>query len=289
MCQDLTCCSPTATPLGRGVKVSSSPEIVLFDVVKAKDQFVVPPELKHFYQAEVLVPSPIPPNLIVFHAPDSVDCKITADDVSRCPDLISACPTPVSACPNPVSTCPAPVVIVRQQEVKCKLQMKRYDDLSRCFADFAEELKKSRADTVQGEKVKMMKSTSVQKAGSDDDEVKMKKMMKCEMPLCDKKDSCADCAQNGPLEDCPKGHMILCQSPDVFLACDFCERALCSKHFLGCYCSNRFAENRLKLLENPPSQSSSSSVKKPLLQPPLRYSITKKPPGGPGKQQMLKR
>ena len=111
--------------------------------------------------------------------------------------------------------------------------------------------------------MKLMKSTSVRRAVSDhDDEVKMKRMMKCEMPLCDQKYSCADCAQNGPLEDCPKGHMSLCQSPDVFVACDFCERALCSKHFLGCYCYNRFAENRRKLLENLPPQSSSSSVKK---------------------------
>ena len=114
----------------RGAKKSSSPEVVRFDVVKAKDQFAVPTELKHFYQAEVLVPSPIPPNLILFNDPDSVDCLIAADDVPHCPDPISvradpvsACPAPVSACPAPVSTCPTPVAMM-------SLQMKKYDDLS---------------------------------------------------------------------------------------------------------------------------------------------------------------
>ena len=48
---------------------SVNPEVVRFDIVKAKNQFQVMPSLRHLYQAEVLVPSPIPPHLIVF--PDS--------------------------------------------------------------------------------------------------------------------------------------------------------------------------------------------------------------------------
>jgi hypothetical protein len=35
-------------------------------VVKAANQFAVVPGLRRFYQAEVLVPSPLPPHLIVF-------------------------------------------------------------------------------------------------------------------------------------------------------------------------------------------------------------------------------
>ena len=50
---------------------SNNPKIVHFDVVKAKSQFDVDPELKRFYQAEVLVLSPIPPHLIVFPEPRS--------------------------------------------------------------------------------------------------------------------------------------------------------------------------------------------------------------------------
>ena len=45
---------------------SSSPNIVHFDVVRAKRQGDVAKTLKRFYQAEVLVPSPIPPHLTVF-------------------------------------------------------------------------------------------------------------------------------------------------------------------------------------------------------------------------------
>jgi len=37
-----------------------------FDIVKAKKVLHVPDTLQRFYQAEVLVPSPLPPHLIVF-------------------------------------------------------------------------------------------------------------------------------------------------------------------------------------------------------------------------------
>lgn len=46
--------------------VSEDPSIVRFDVVKAKTQYDVAKPLRQFYQAEVLVPSPIAPDLILF-------------------------------------------------------------------------------------------------------------------------------------------------------------------------------------------------------------------------------
>ena len=45
----------------REVITSTSPDVIRFDVVTAKSQFDVPKELVRFYQAEVLVPSPVPP------------------------------------------------------------------------------------------------------------------------------------------------------------------------------------------------------------------------------------
>ena len=51
---------------------SSSPNVVRFDIVKAANQFGVATELRHFYQAEILVPSPVPPDLIVFPVEPSV-------------------------------------------------------------------------------------------------------------------------------------------------------------------------------------------------------------------------
>jgi len=38
-----------------GVVVSNRPEHINFDVVKLKNMFDAPPELRHLYQAEVLV------------------------------------------------------------------------------------------------------------------------------------------------------------------------------------------------------------------------------------------
>ena len=41
-----------------------------FDIVKAPNQFALKADMQRFYQAEVLVPSPVPPNMIIF--PDDV-------------------------------------------------------------------------------------------------------------------------------------------------------------------------------------------------------------------------
>ena len=46
--------------------LSTSPSVVDFAAVKAKNQFAVADEKRHLYQAEVLVPSPLQPDLIVF-------------------------------------------------------------------------------------------------------------------------------------------------------------------------------------------------------------------------------
>ena len=46
--------------------ISERPGVVRFDVVKAKSYFIVPELLRHHYQAEILVPSPLPPHLITF-------------------------------------------------------------------------------------------------------------------------------------------------------------------------------------------------------------------------------
>ena len=47
-------------------KVSDNPDIVRFEITKAEKVFSVPELLRHYYQAEVLVPSPLPPHLIIF-------------------------------------------------------------------------------------------------------------------------------------------------------------------------------------------------------------------------------
>ena len=44
---------------------STNPSIVRFDVVRAKTVFDVAVDLQRFYQAEVLVPSPLPRHLII--------------------------------------------------------------------------------------------------------------------------------------------------------------------------------------------------------------------------------
>jgi len=52
----------------KGSIISTSPKVVRFDIVK-KPYFELDESLKHFYQAEVLVPSPLPAHLITIPAP----------------------------------------------------------------------------------------------------------------------------------------------------------------------------------------------------------------------------
>ena len=49
-----------------GAIQSTSPEIVHFDVVTAPSHYAVEEKMRAYYQAEVLVPSPVPPHLILF-------------------------------------------------------------------------------------------------------------------------------------------------------------------------------------------------------------------------------
>ena len=46
--------------------VAKTPDVVRFDVVKTGSYFAVPELLRKHFLAEVLVPSPIPPHLIIF-------------------------------------------------------------------------------------------------------------------------------------------------------------------------------------------------------------------------------
>ena len=49
----------------RDALLSETPNQVRFEIVKANSAFAVATHLRKFYQAEVLVPSPIPPEFIV--------------------------------------------------------------------------------------------------------------------------------------------------------------------------------------------------------------------------------
>jgi hypothetical protein len=57
-------CDVNATK--RGASLADRPNHVRFDVVKAQSVFAVPTAVRDFYQAEVLIPSPLPPELITF-------------------------------------------------------------------------------------------------------------------------------------------------------------------------------------------------------------------------------
>jgi hypothetical protein len=52
--------------LRSGAVISQRPDHIHFDIVKMENAFAVPEHLRHFFQAEILVPSPIPPHLIIF-------------------------------------------------------------------------------------------------------------------------------------------------------------------------------------------------------------------------------
>jgi hypothetical protein len=50
----------------RGASLADRPNHIHFDVVRAQSVFALPTAVREFYQAEVLIPSPLPPELITF-------------------------------------------------------------------------------------------------------------------------------------------------------------------------------------------------------------------------------
>ena len=81
-----------ATRLGASIK--EDPSFVRFDVVKAKTQFDVAEPLRQFYQAEALVPSPIPPDLIIF--PDRPLSLRRASEQKKAETASTSAPAPRS-------------------------------------------------------------------------------------------------------------------------------------------------------------------------------------------------
>ena len=82
---------------------STNPSIVHFDVVKKKSRFDVAPSLQRFYQAEVLIPSPLPPHLIDFPSKPiklPVKKKVTAHKVNAKSMKVSEA-TRKDDCPSP--------------------------------------------------------------------------------------------------------------------------------------------------------------------------------------------
>ena len=61
----------------------TNPSEVHFDVVKARNQYDVKPLLRKYFQAEVLVPSPVPPHLIIFPVADASSALSTKLKVER--------------------------------------------------------------------------------------------------------------------------------------------------------------------------------------------------------------
>ena len=92
----------------------------------------------------------------------------------------------------------------------------------------------------------------------------------CETPLRDKKQQCPTCRDVGPFANCgERGHMVLCDSADIYAACNHCQRILCTTHIDDCYCYKRLTEPkfrayRLDLLRSKPGNS---LLKSPQAQP----------------------
>jgi len=106
-----------ATRLGASIK--EDPSVVRFDVVKAKTQFDVAEPLRQFYQAEALVPSPIPPDLIIFpDRPLSLRRRRASEQKKAETASSLAPPTPAPATPPVLSD---PVI--------CRIHPSAYDHL----------------------------------------------------------------------------------------------------------------------------------------------------------------
>ena len=191
-------------------KVGESPEIIRFDVTKAKSQFDVNSSLRKFYQAEVLVPSPIPPHLITF---PKKPLKISKSVVEKYQDV------PVA----PISRS-VPVGVPAPPSIELKVETKRITEkmTETNVVGNDEKMCEKRCDEENGEK--QVVDFGVITIG-------------CEFPMQDSRLSCKECHAVGRFINCSK-HMQKCGRP-IHISCADCDRLLCAAHMQSeCYCRN---------------------------------------------------
>jgi len=213
-----------------GAKRSTNPEIIRFDVVKAKSHFDVPEELRKFFQAEVLVPSPVPPHLIIAAKPVKLNRKKTPSAVNPVPALCDETPANMLAAvkttvhtpekkndPTPISVRKSPKTIdlVHVRDKDEKVILFRVDDCE----------------------------NFINEAVIDDPPYRIG----CEMPTYEANMNCDFCNEMSIYINCPD-HMGKCGN-EIFLPCHECDRLLCGEHMHACYCSMKFAAAR-ELQEN---------------------------------------
>src|ERR1043165_3098266 len=86
----------------------------------------------------------------------------------------------------------------------------------------------------------------------------------CEMPLRDKKHICGECLTLGPFMNCTRpGDMPQCNAEDTWIACENCDRILCSMHFQACYCFRRLQEAGDRMTLNYPEPRATANIYAP--------------------------
>ena len=186
-----------------------STKLIRFDVVKAKSHFDVPAQLRHFYQAEVLVPSPVPPHLIVAAKSVKLSWKKT---------------------PNPIDETPANMLPAVKTIVNTHEKKNDHTPLA---------VRKSRTiDEIDTRKLSCSEDACdrhVYELVTDDPPYRIG----CRMPTSEANMKCDFCKEMSTYINCPD-HMGKCGN-DMFLCCNDCGRYLCGKHMHACYCSIKFA------------------------------------------------
>ena len=235
---------------------SESPDVVRFNVVKAKNQFQVSRIQRHFYQAEVLVPSPVPPHLIVFPTPVAqpalrTDCAYVCVQAVEAPRPARRRRTSASSLEQAkqrhafkLAQC-----LVRATTHVCQrkppLLWPMFGTMLAWVASLSG-LVLTLAVLFSNVLPAMLRPPRKRLEQED----KRPPDARCEMPLRDRKKSCEHCLDAGAVMNCQiAGHMPLCAAADIWTSCSHCDRLLCSQHFKDCYCTKRLAEQALILTQ----------------------------------------
>jgi len=209
--------------------------------VKAKSHFDVPEELRRFYQAEVLVPSPVPPHLIVAAKSVKLSWKKTPS--------ISVNPSKLSG-ETPANMLTAVKTIVNTHEKKndhtpLAVRKSRTIDVVH-IRDRHEKVILFRVDVCDRHVYELVTDDPPYRIG-------------CQMPTSEANMKCDFCKEMSIYINCPD-HMQKCGN-EIFLCCDDCGRYLCGEHMKHCYCSIKFAAAR-ELQENNKSSGGTGQQRK---------------------------
>jgi hypothetical protein len=160
--------------------------------------------------------------------PTQLPAKTSVPEIPPFPSQLEVKPVPSTACPPRQEQKKA-----EEQEMKKQARQKKSDEAQKSGVE------RKNAHVKVDQQIGEVKQSVAPKRPVAEKPPPSVLRVGCEMPLCDRRESCEECQDVAAFKNCVlPNHMRLCNA-DAWIACEHCLRILCSSHCEACYCFTR--------------------------------------------------